>query len=92
MPAHDQLLVWLRERPSDALFETATEVMRVGFAVLPPQEREERIKGLVDACRRVAAASGGGLARLIGIADGVSSDESAVLDAIATKLRARPPA
>ncbi|MEO6025238.1 MAG: hypothetical protein ABIR79_00035, partial [Candidatus Binatia bacterium] len=92
MPAHDQLLVWLQTRPSDALFETATEAMRVGFSVLPPQERDERIKGLVDACHRVAAASGGGLLRLLGIADGVSSNESEVLDAITTKLRGGPQA
>jgi hypothetical protein len=88
-PAHDTLLQWLQQRPSDALFETATEVMRVGFSALPAEEREERIKSLVDTCRRVAEASGGGLARLIGMAD-VSGNESAVLDAIGAKLRAGP--
>jgi hypothetical protein len=91
MPAHDKLLEWLKRRPSDALFETATEVMRVGLSVLPPAERDERIKGIVDGCRRIAAASGGGLARLLGMSDAaVSGDESAVLDAIATKLHAAP--
>ncbi len=87
-PAHDKLLGWLRERPSDALFMTALEVMRAGFSVLPASEGEERIKYLVAACRRIAAASGGGLALLIGVSDGVSDDENAVLDAIATKLHA----
>ena len=87
MPAHDKLLEWLRQRPSDELFETAAEVMRVGFAVLPPEERDERIRILVAGCRRVAAASGGGLARLLGVSDGVSGEENTVLDAIATKLR-----
>ncbi len=90
MPAHDKLLEWLRQRPSEALFETALEVMRVGFSVLPPSERDERIRALVAACRRVAEASGGGLARLIGMGDAVSGDENMVLDAIATKLRAQP--
>jgi hypothetical protein len=66
------------------------EVMKVGFSVLPPAERDERIQGLVAACRRVAQASGGGLTRLIGIGDGVSGDEGAVLDAITTKLRGKP--
>jgi hypothetical protein len=51
-------------------------------------ERDERIKGLVASCRRIAEASGGGLARLLGIGDSVSGDESLVLDAILTKLRA----
>jgi tellurite resistance protein len=86
-PAHGKLLEWLRERPSNTVFETAMEVMKVGFSVLPPAERDESIQGLVDACRRVATASGGGLTRLIGIGDGVSRDESEVLDAITTKLR-----
>jgi hypothetical protein len=87
MPAHDTLLEWLRQRPSDALFETAMEVMRAGFSVLAAQERDERIKALVASCRQVAEASGGGLARLLGMGDSVSGDESHVLDAILTKLR-----
>jgi hypothetical protein len=90
MPAHDKLLEWLRQRPSDALFETAMEVMRAGFSVLPAPERDERIKSLVASCRRIAEASGGGLARLLGIGDSISGDESLVLDAILTKLRANP--
>lgn len=89
MAAHGQLVEWLRERPSDAVFETAMEVMRVGFSVLPEAERQERIAGLVEACRRVAEASGGGLATLIGLSGRVTGEESAVLDAITTKLTAR---
>ena len=87
-PAYQKLLEWLDTRPADALFEAATEVMRVGFDLLPPAERDERIKGLVAACRKVAEASGGGLGRLLGMTDGVSGEEHLVLDAIATKLRA----
>ena len=33
-PAHTQLRAWLRERPADALFDTATEAIKVGLAVL----------------------------------------------------------
>lgn len=86
--AHARLAEWLQQRPSDALFDAATEVLRIGYSVLPPAEREERIKATVEACRKVAQASGGGLGRLLGMGDGVSGDESAVLDAIAKKLRA----
>lgn len=86
-PVYDKLVEWLKQRPADALFESATEAMRVGFSVLPPKERDERVQGLVDACRRVASASGGGLAQLLGMRDGVSGEESDILDAIATKLR-----
>jgi len=87
-PAHTKLVAWLKDRPSDKLFETATECMRIGFSVLPPAERDERIKALVASCRRVAEASGGSLGKLLGLGDGVSGDEEKVLDAISAKLRA----
>jgi hypothetical protein len=88
MPAYEKLHEWLEHRPSDAVFETAMEAMRVGFSVLAQAERDERIATLVAACRRVAEASGGGLARLIGMSNGVSGEESGVLDAITTQLTA----
>ena len=90
-PPGVQLEAWLRERPPDALFETAVEVMKAGLALLTPAERDERIRGIVDGCRRVADASGGGLAKLIGIGSGVSGEEASVLDAITKKLRAGGP-
>lgn len=89
-PAHAQLDAWLRQRPSDALFETAFEVLRVAATVLPPDEREERIRGIVDACKRVAEASGGGLSKLLGMGSGVSGDEARVLERITTQLRKAP--
>jgi len=92
-PPCTQIESWLRERPSDALFETAMEVMKVAESVLPADEREERIRAVVGACRRVAEASGGNLAKLLGLSSAaVSTDEAAVLEAIAAKLRSAPPA
>ena len=85
-PAHAQLLEWLQERPPDALFDTATEVIKVGLSVLPPGEREERIKRIVQACHEVAEASGG-LARVLGLGSGVSGEEESLLDTITTTLR-----
>jgi hypothetical protein len=85
-PAHAQLLKWLQERPSDVLFDTAMEVIRDGLALLPPEEREERLKRLVHACQEVAEASGG-LAKVLGLGSGVSGEEGALLEAIATRLR-----
>jgi hypothetical protein len=90
-PAHQKLLEWLRQRPADAVFELAMEAMRAGYAVLPPVERAEREKELVEGCRRVARASGGGLGRLLGMSDGTSGDEAAVLEAITAKLRSGVP-
>jgi len=86
-PAHAQLEAWMRDRPVDALFDAAIEAIKTGFSVLTPDEQAERIKRVVDACRQVAEASGG-LARLVGLG-GVSSEEEALLDGIATTLRAR---
>jgi hypothetical protein len=85
-PAHTQLLKWLQERPSDDLFDTAMEVIRGGLALLPPEQREERLKRLVQACQEVAEASGG-LAKVLSLGSGVSGEEEALLEAIATTLR-----
>jgi hypothetical protein len=88
-PAYAQILDWLGSRPSDALFDTAVEVIKSGFAVLPLAEREERIKRVVNACREVAEASGSEIARLLGLGDGVSRTEASMLDTINNKLRIR---
>jgi len=85
-PAYAQLLEWLRVRPADAVFDTAVEVIKSGFAVLPPEEKEERIKRIVQACQEVAMASGGGLAKLLGLGS-ISSSEASVLDTITITLR-----
>jgi uncharacterized protein YqgV (UPF0045/DUF77 family) len=65
----------------------ALATLRVGLSVLPPDERAERVKRIVDACREVAQASGG-LARLLGLGSGVSMEEESVLEAITATLRA----
>jgi len=87
-PAYTQLKEWLRKRPADAIFDAAVEAIKTGLSVLTPAERADRIKRIVDACREVASASGG-LGRLLGLGTGVSSEEESILDAMATKLRAR---
>ena len=92
-PAYRQLEDWLRKRPSDDLFDAALEVWKAAASVLPASERDERIRHVVGACRRVAEASGGGLAKLLGMTSAaVSQDEAAVLEAITAKLRSAPPA
>ena len=87
-PGYAQLEDWLRTRPSDALFDAAVEVLKLGFSVLPPVEQEDRIKSIVRACREVAEASGG-LERLIGFGDNVSPAEAVTLDHIVRSLRIR---
>jgi hypothetical protein len=85
-PSGVQLLEWLEKRPSDSLFATAIEVIKAGLSHLTPQEREERIEAIAQACREVSEASGG-LAKALGVGSGVSSEERSVLDIVATALR-----
>jgi hypothetical protein len=87
-PAYIQLVEWLRARPADELFDTAVEAIKAGLSALPPEERADRARRIVEACRQVAAASGG-LSRLLGLGTGVSSEEESILDAIAANLRAK---
>ena len=88
-PAYAQLEEWLKERPSDALFETAVDVLKHGFSVLPAAEREERIRRLLDACQEVAEASGSSLHWILGLVDinAVCESEAATLDLLSAKLR-----
>ena len=76
--------VALRQRPADEIFDAAVEAIKIGLSVLTPEERADRIKRIVDACRQVAAASGG-LGRLLGLGSGVSSEEESLLDAISAQ-------
>ena len=92
-PAYAQLQAWLEERPDDALFDTAVDVLKHGFSVLPPDERKERITRLLQACHQVAEASGSNLGWILGLVDlnSVSQIEAATLDLISSKLRRTPP-
>ena len=85
-PAQSQILAWLDVRPSDELFDTAMEVIKHGINLLPKELRDERIKGIVEACHQVAEASGG-LSRLLGFSDGVTPEEEVLLEAISARLR-----
>ena len=86
-PAYKQLDDWLQRRPSDAVFDTAVEVIHYGLDVLPPAEKEERIKHIVQACHEVAEASGGGLLKALGLGSNVSGLEASMLDTITSTLR-----
>ena len=79
-----QLLDWLAHRPSDEVFRTALEAIRIGLSVLPPDELEQRIAVMIKACEDVAQAAGG-IAQLLRL-DGVSYAESDVIAAIRRHL------
>lgn len=79
-----QLLDWLTHRPSDEVFRTALEAIRIGLSVLPPDEAEQRIATIIKACEDVAQAAGG-ISELLHL-HGVSYSESAVIAAIRQHL------
>lgn len=86
-PPFGQIIKWLESRPSDELFDTAVEVIKYGFSVLPDAEKEDRIKKIVEACNEVAEASGGGLVKVLGLGSGVSGVEAETLDTLTATLR-----
>jgi hypothetical protein len=88
-PAYAQLEEWLRVRPSDELFDVGVEVLKYSFSVLTETEREDRIRGVLEACHEVASASGKGLATLLALGNTVVSDEQALLDALNAAFRKR---
>lgn len=77
---HRQLLDWLARRPSDEIFRTALEAIRIGISVLPPEESEQRIAAMIKACEDVAKAAGG-LSGLLHL-EGISYDEGTTIAAI----------
>jgi len=84
---YHQLLDWLAHRPSDEVFRTALEAIRIGLSVLPPDEAEQRIATMIKACADVAQAADwiDQLFRL----DRVSYPESAVIAAIRRHLEGK---
>ena len=85
-PALAVLNEWLQVRPLGDFFDTAVQVLKAGFEVLPEPERDERAATVLQACREVAQASAG-LGRLLGLGDGVSNAEAAVIEEISGKLK-----
>ena len=81
---YHQLLDWLAHRPSDEVFQTALEAIRIGLSVLPSNESEERIATMIKACEDVAQAAGW-IDQLFHL-DHFSYSESAVIAAIRSHL------
>ena len=79
-----QLLDWLAHRPSDEVFRTALEAIRIGLSILPPDESEQRIATIIKSCEDVAQAAGG-IAQFFHL-DGVSYAESALIAEIRRHL------
>jgi tellurite resistance protein len=87
-PAHARLVEWLERRPPDKLYATALRVIDAGLAVLTPEEREARVRGVAEACKNVARAAGG-ISAVFGLGGEISAEEAKAVQTIAEKLGAK---
>jgi DnaJ-domain-containing protein 1 len=80
--AHARLQKWLEARPGPEVFNRALRVIRELMSFQQAGSREELGRKLVDACQRVAAASGG----FLGLGSKTSSEEKAVLQRVSEAI------
>jgi hypothetical protein len=84
-PVHSILLDWFEKSPSQELYAAALDVIRKGISVLPPVEREERVKAYAETFRRVAETSVSGIRRALG-KGGVPPAENALIERLTADL------
>ncbi len=77
-----QLSMWLEQRPSDEVFQTAVRAIRASMETLPPNQIEASSRSLLQDCVDVASASGG----FFGLTTPVSAAERKMLDHLAQQL------
>ena len=83
-PAYQKLQGWLAARPGRESFERALRVIRDLMAFQTEAQRQTLGQQLVDACERIAAASGG----FLGMGSKVSLEEKAILKRVAATIQA----
>ncbi len=81
-PAHERLTDWLTTEPAGVLFERAITVIRDIVRFQSDQAWRASSLRMVDACERVAAASGG----FLGLGSKISAEELAVLRRVSSEL------
>jgi hypothetical protein len=86
-PDHRQLIEWLNHRPSPDILNASLEAIRLGLAVLPPAEREQRTMSIIKACEEVAHATAG-LEKMLK-PGGITKEEHAVIDTIRAHIERR---
>ncbi len=85
-PAHALLLDWLAKPPPEELCDAALDVLRVGISVLPPEEREQRVRDYAASFRSVARTSTSGIREAIGGRD-VPREVDELIERMAAALR-----
>lgn len=81
-PAHAKLNEWLAAKPPEQMVERALQVIRDIMTFQSTGARQETTDKLLNACERIAAASGG----FLGLGTKVSPDEAAVMRRVATEI------
>jgi hypothetical protein len=81
-PAHEKLNAWLAARPPEQTSERALQVMRDLMVFQSTDAREATTGRLIDACERIAAASGG----FLGLGPKISAEEAAVMKRVASEI------
>ena len=83
-PAYEKLQGWLAAKPPKETFDRALQVIRDLMGFQTAEQRQISGQKLVDACERIAAASGG----FLGMGSKVSSEEKAVMKRVAAAIEA----
>jgi hypothetical protein len=81
-PAHAKLNEWLAAKPPEQMVERALQVIRDIMTFQSTGARQETTDKLLNACERIAAASGG----FLGLGTKISPDEAAVMKRVATEI------
>ncbi len=81
-PAHEKLVVLLRTQPAQILFDRALKVIQDLLHFQKGETRLSTSTRLMDACEKVAAASGG----FLGVGPKISAKEKAVLRRLAAAV------
>ena len=83
-----QLRQWLTAQPPPLqVFECALDTIRLGLSVLPPDEAQQRVTAMINACKEVARASGG-LDRLLALPSVTSPQARSTLAEIRIRMGA----
>jgi len=81
-PAHEKLNEWLAARPPEQTSERALQVIRDLMVFQSTDARQATTGRLMDACERIAAASGG----FLGFGSKISAEEAAVMKRVAAEI------
>ncbi len=81
-PAHAKLSEWLAAPPPPQLVERALQVIRDLMAFQSAGARQHTTDRLLNACERIASASGG----FLGLGSKISPDEAAVMKRVASEI------